>query len=137
MMARLVICPPIQSIVVVTSPMGDHTPPEFAAMTTMPANISRSSCLWSNLRIKDTITMVVVKLSRIALRKNVTVPTSQIKPESLTGLMRAVITSNPLCASMTTTMVIAAIRKRTICAVAINATPSCPLTRAPSSAHRA
>ena len=32
----VVICPPIQSIVVVTSPIGDHAPPELAAMITTP-----------------------------------------------------------------------------------------------------
>ena len=44
MIARLVICPPIHSMVVVTSPIGDQAPPEFAEMTMMPAKNRRSSC---------------------------------------------------------------------------------------------
>ena len=40
-MVVVVSCPPIQSMVVVTSPMGDHAPPALAAMTTMPAKSQR------------------------------------------------------------------------------------------------
>jgi len=41
MMVVVVNCPPIHSIVVVTSPIGDQAPPALAAMTTMPANSHR------------------------------------------------------------------------------------------------
>ncbi|OPZ10761.1 MAG: hypothetical protein BWZ07_02458 [Alphaproteobacteria bacterium ADurb.BinA280] len=129
MMARLVICPPIHSMVVVTSPMGDQAPPEFAATTMMPAKNSRSSCLASSLRISEIMTMVVVRLSRMALRKKVTKPTSHIKLVSFVVRMREVITSKPSCASITSTMVIAPIRKNTICAVAIRDSLSCSPTR--------
>jgi hypothetical protein len=37
------ICPPIHNIVVVTSPIGDQTPPALAAITVIPTNRSRSS----------------------------------------------------------------------------------------------
>ncbi len=36
MMPEAVIWPPIQSMVVVTSPIGDQAPPALAAITTMP-----------------------------------------------------------------------------------------------------
>ena len=117
MISMAVICPPIQSMVVVTSPMGVHAPPALAAITMMPAKKSRSSRLPSSFFISDTITMVVVKLSRIELRKNVTMPTIHIRSESLVVLMREVITSKPLCASTTSTMVMAPIRKKTIWAM--------------------
>jgi hypothetical protein len=85
MMASVVIWPPIHSMVVVTSPIGDQAPPELAAMTMMPAKNRRSSCLASSLRISEIITMVVVRLSRTALRKKVTKPTSHISETSLVG----------------------------------------------------
>ncbi len=37
MILAVVICPPIQSMVVVTSPIGDQAPPALAAMTIIPA----------------------------------------------------------------------------------------------------
>ena len=68
-MVVVVSCPPIQSMVVVTSPMGDHAPPALAAMTTMPAK-SHRVCLSSiSLRSKETITIDVVKLSSNAEKK--------------------------------------------------------------------
>ena len=36
-MAAEVTCPPIHSMVVVTSPIGDQAPPALAAITTSPA----------------------------------------------------------------------------------------------------
>ena len=72
------------------------------------------------------MTMAVVILSRMALRKKVTTPTSQIREESFDVLMRRVMTSKPLWASTTSTMVMAPTRKKTICAV--------PMTDSPSSA---
>ena len=68
-------------------------------------------------------------LSRMALRKNVTNPTSHISVESWVVRMRVVMTSKPLCASTTSTMVMAPIRKNTICAVPISDSPNCSLTR--------
>ncbi|EKD39862.1 MAG: hypothetical protein ACD_75C00272G0004 [uncultured bacterium] len=43
MIARVVIWPPIHSMVVVTSPIGVQAPPALAAMTMIPAKNSRSS----------------------------------------------------------------------------------------------
>ncbi len=57
------IWPPIHSMVVVTSPIGDQGPPAFAAITTMPANFNLSSWFGTNLRISESTTIVVVKLS--------------------------------------------------------------------------
>ena len=42
-MLAALICPPIQSMVVVTSPMGDQAPPAFAAIIISPENISFNS----------------------------------------------------------------------------------------------
>jgi len=128
MMPRLVTCPPIHSIVVVTSPIGDQAPPELAEITMMPARNSRSWCLSSSLRSNDTITMVVVRLSRIALSTKVTIAISNMRLDSLVVLMREVITSKPLCASTTSTMAMAPIRKNTICAVAVSDSPSCSVS---------
>ncbi|MGY3459863.1 hypothetical protein ACVWW5_005313 [Bradyrhizobium sp. LM3.4] len=111
------ICPPIHSMVVVTSPITVHAPPAFAAMTMREANSRRSSRLAISRWISETMTMVVVRLSRIALRKKVTKPISHIRRIWLVVLMREVMTSKPSWASMTSTMVIAPIRKNTICAV--------------------
>src|SRR3990170_983075 len=66
-----VICPPIQSIVVVTSPIGDQAPPALAAMIINPTKNNLISRLGMSFRIKDTITMVVVRLSKTADRKKV------------------------------------------------------------------
>ena len=78
MMFNGVICPPIHSMVVVTSPITVHAPPALAAMTTTEANSRRSSRRAISRWISETITIVVVKLSRIALRTNETKPTSHI-----------------------------------------------------------
>ena len=128
MMDPAVICPPIQSMVVVTSPIGDHAPPELAAMTMSPANSKRSSRLSSSFFSNDTITMVVVRLSKIALRKKVTPLTSHNKDESWVVLIREVTTSKPLWASTTSTMVMAPIKKNTICAVLTKVSASSWLT---------
>ena len=70
--------------------------------------------------MSETMTMVVVRLSRIELRKKVTKPTIHINDESLVVLMREVMARKPSCASTTSTMVMAPIRKKTICAVPIS-----------------
>ena len=78
-MCRGVICPPIQSMVVVTSPIGDQAPPALAAMITIPAKNFR----WSEFEIifqsKETITIEVVRLSRTAERKKANKPIVQSK----------------------------------------------------------
>ena len=114
-----VICPPIQSMVVVTSPMGDHAPPAFAAITIIPAKNNLSSRLSRSLRTKEIITIVVVKLSKIELRKKATQQIIHSNIGKLCVLILAVTTSKPWCASTTSTMAMAAIKKKTICAVPI------------------
>src|SRR5688572_25563849 len=89
------IWPPIHSMVVVTSPMGDHAPPALAAMTIIPAKNKRMSLLGTNFRTRETITMAVVRLSKRAERKKVT---QQITHNNVFGffvLMRSVIMLNP------------------------------------------
>ena len=71
MMVVVVNCPPIHSIVVVTSPIGDQAPPALAAMTTMPAKSQRVCRSSMSLRNSDTMTMDVVKLSSRAEKKKV------------------------------------------------------------------
>mmetsp|Transcript_17693 Transcript_17693/g.28963 ORF Transcript_17693/g.28963 Transcript_17693/m.28963 type:complete len:147 (-) Transcript_17693:1226-1666(-) len=70
----------IQSIVVVTSPIGVQTPPALAATTTIAPNNLLSSSLGTNFLSKDTITIVTVKLFKIAERKNVKKPITQNNP---------------------------------------------------------
>mmetsp|Transcript_50929 Transcript_50929/g.75522 ORF Transcript_50929/g.75522 Transcript_50929/m.75522 type:complete len:266 (-) Transcript_50929:1238-2035(-) len=76
----VVSCPLIHSIVVVTSPMGVHTPPAFAATTTMAPKRRRSTSFGTNLRRRDTMTMVTVRLLRMEERKKVRNPIVQKSP---------------------------------------------------------
>src|SRR5690606_33119116 len=71
-MVLVVTWPPFHSIMVVTSPMGDHAPPELAAIIIKLAKNQRSIFLSINLRRMATITIVVVRLSNTADRKKVT-----------------------------------------------------------------
>ena len=66
-----VIIPAFHSIMVVTSPIGENAPPEFAAMITNEAYIIRSFLSWTSLRRIITITILVVRLSKIADKKKV------------------------------------------------------------------
>ena len=84
----------------------------------------------SSFWVSDTITIVVVKLSRIALRKKVTKPINHISVTCLVVRIAEVITSKPLCASITSTIVMAPIRKNTIWAVEETDSLSCWLTAA-------
>ncbi len=114
MISSDVIRPAIQSIVVVTSPMVVQAPPAFAAITIIDANSSRSSFSILNFDSRETITMAVVKLSSIDDIKNVIqVITHNSERLDLTPI-RLVIRSNPSCASMSSTMVIAPSRKKSI-----------------------
>jgi hypothetical protein len=90
-----VICPPIQSIVVVTSPIGDHAPPALAAITIIPPKNKRMSLFGTSFRISDTITMEVVRLSSNADKKKVTQQTTHSKVFGFFVLMRSVIILNP------------------------------------------
>ena len=73
----LVMFPPIQSMVVVTSPIGDQAPPAFAAITIIPIKKRRSSLSSMSFARRVIMTMVVVKLSRTAERKNAVNPVIQ------------------------------------------------------------
>ena len=75
------------------------------------------------------MTIVVVRLSSIALRKKVTIPTSHIRVTCFLVRISEVITSKPLCASITSTIVMAPIRKKTIWAVEETDSLSCCSTR--------
>mmetsp|Transcript_48054 Transcript_48054/g.82006 ORF Transcript_48054/g.82006 Transcript_48054/m.82006 type:complete len:274 (-) Transcript_48054:409-1230(-) len=61
----------IQSMVVVTSPIGVHTPPALAATTTSAPNSFLSSLSGTSFRSRDTMTMVTVRLFKMAERKKV------------------------------------------------------------------
>ncbi len=63
--------PATHSMMVVTSPMGLQAPPEFAARMTMPPKNQRSCLSGINFLRSVTITMAVVRLSRIAEKKKV------------------------------------------------------------------
>ena len=122
------ICPPIQSMVVVTSPIGDQAPPALAAITIIPAKNRRISLSGINFRIKDTITMVVVKLSKTEERKKATKQTTQSNTIGFLVLMRSVMNLNPWCASTNSTMVMAPIKKKRICAISLRWCPNCSTT---------
>ena len=119
MMAAAEICPPIQSMVVVTSPIGDQAPPALAAITIIPAKNRRISLSGINFRTKETITMVVVKLSNTEDKKKATIHTTQSRAIGFFVLMRSVMNLNPWCASTNSTMVIAPIKKNRICAISL------------------
>ena len=118
-MAPALSWPPIHSMVVVTSPMGDQAPPALAAITTRPAKMSWSSARASSLRNREIITMVVVRLSSAADRKNVNRPISHSRVDCLRVLIRSVTTENPRCASISSTITMAPIRKNRISAISL------------------
>src|SRR5688572_22566512 len=89
------IWPPIQSMVVVTSPIGDHAPPALAAITIIPAKNSRMSLFGTNFLIKDTITIEVVRLSNKAERKNVTQQITHSKAFGFLVFILSVIIRKP------------------------------------------
>mmetsp|Transcript_8086 Transcript_8086/g.16879 ORF Transcript_8086/g.16879 Transcript_8086/m.16879 type:complete len:408 (-) Transcript_8086:944-2167(-) len=102
----------IQSMVVVTSPMGVHTPPAFAATTTMAPKRRRSDSEGMILRRRDTMTIVTVRLLRMEDRKKVRKPITQKSCFFELTLMAFVTTLKPWWASTTSTMVEAARRKK-------------------------
>ena len=85
----------IHSMIVVTSPIGDHAPPLLAASTITPANIQRSFCSGSKRRIIITIIIVVVMLSSTALMKNETNAIIHISCLLFLALIRSVIKLKP------------------------------------------
>lgn len=125
---KLVIWLPIQSMVVVTSPIGDHAPPAFTAMMTSPANTSRSSRFGNIFDKREIMTIVVVRLSKIADRKKLTNPTIHSNVRFLFPRKNAATQSNPSCASMISTIVIAPMRKNRMPAISATFSISSVLT---------
>src|SRR6188768_4203807 len=89
------ICPPIHSIVVVTSPIGDHAPPAFAPITIMPQKNSLIFLSGTSFLVRDTIKIAVVRLSSSAERKKVTQHITHNKVFGFFVVIRSVITLNP------------------------------------------
>ena len=109
-----VTLPLTQSIIVVTSPMGDHAPPLLAAMMMILANSQRSFCSGIIRRISMTITMAVVMLSNTADIKKVRIEISHNNVTFLRVVMRLVMIENPPWTSISSTIVIAPIRKKRV-----------------------
>mmetsp|Transcript_2759 Transcript_2759/g.5173 ORF Transcript_2759/g.5173 Transcript_2759/m.5173 type:complete len:271 (-) Transcript_2759:691-1503(-) len=116
MMGTVVIWPPIHSIVVVTSPMGVHAPPALAAITTTAPSSLRSSPESPGriFRRSEIMTMVEVRLSRMAERKKVTPPINHINFFLLRVVILLVMRLKPWWESTISTMVMAPIRKNRI-----------------------
>ena len=88
--------PLIQSMVVVTSPIGDQAPPAFAAITARDTNQILSSFVGTNFRSKETSTIVAARLSKVAERKNARIEIKISMVLFLVVLILFVITANPL-----------------------------------------
>ncbi len=108
---------PIHSIVVVTSPIGDQAPPALAAITPIQTNQRRSILSGTNRLKSETNTIVEAKLSRVADKKNASIQTNQSIFFLLFVVILLVITENPLCKSINSTIVMAPIRNTNISAV--------------------
>ena len=104
-------------MVVVTSPIGDHAPPAFAAIITNDAKYNRSSCEATNLRIIVIITIVVVKLSKMADKKKAKREIMTNKEYFEVAFIRSERILNPWCKSMSSTIVIAPIKNNNISAI--------------------
>mmetsp|Transcript_14064 Transcript_14064/g.28866 ORF Transcript_14064/g.28866 Transcript_14064/m.28866 type:complete len:225 (-) Transcript_14064:849-1523(-) len=118
----------IHSIVVVTSPIGVHTPPAFAATTTIAPNSLRSTGSGMIFLSSETITIVTVRLFRMEERKNVRKPMIQKSCFLSLVLMLSVTTLKPWCASTTSTMVLAARRKKHMSETSASCSFSCSRT---------
>ena len=109
--------PLIHSMMVVTSPIGEKAPPLLAATITIEAKMSLSfgSCI--SLRSTMIITIEVVRLSRMAERKNVINATrhSSLRFERVFIVSRTKL--KPPLASTISTMVMAPMRKNSVSAV--------------------
>ena len=110
----VVITPLIHSMMVVTSPMGEKAPPELAAITTSAAYISRSPRLCTSFLSTMIITILVVRLSKMAERKKVIKAILHISLR-LERVFRASRTKlKPPFESTISTIVIAPIRKNSV-----------------------
>ena len=95
MILAAVTCPPIQSIIVVISPIGDQAPPALADRITIPANIHKSSLSLISLVSKAAITIAVVKLSKAAEKKKVIILKIHNKATLLFVVILSVIIEKP------------------------------------------
>ena len=109
-----VMRPLFQSMMVVTSPMGEKAPPELAAMITREAYLMRS--LWSltSLRNIIIITMLVVRLSSMADRKNVMMAMRHSRLRLLVVRIKSRTKLKPPFWSTSSTMVMAPIKKNKV-----------------------
>ena len=112
-----VMLPFIQSIIVVTSPIGDHAPPAFAARITIPAKNQRVFLSATSFLSNAHITIEVVKLSSTADMKNVRIEIIHNNFLLLVVVILSVIIEKPSCLSTISTIVIAPNRKKSISAV--------------------
>ena len=101
MMFIVVICPPIHNIVVVIVADGRPGAAGIGCNDDDAGKEEAVGMVRQSFRISEIITMVVVRLSNRALRKNVTKPTSHISVDNCWVRMRLVMTSKLLCASTT------------------------------------
>ena len=118
--------PETHSMMVVTSPIGDHAPPELAARITIPAKNQRSFLSPISLRSRATITIEVVMLSRMADMKKARIQMTHSNFTFFVVAILSVMILNPPCVSISSTMVIAPSRKKMISAVSPRACTSCP-----------
>mmetsp|Transcript_15262 Transcript_15262/g.45248 ORF Transcript_15262/g.45248 Transcript_15262/m.45248 type:complete len:365 (-) Transcript_15262:377-1471(-) len=109
----VVTWPPMYSIVVVMSPIGVHAPPALEATTTMPPSRWRNAWSCTNFCSNEIMTITTVRLFSTEDRRNVRMPTTSRRSRFLVALIDFVMMSNPLCASMISTMVRAPSRKNT------------------------
>lgn len=107
--------------------MGEKAPPLLAAMTITLAKIHRSFCPLIIRRSSMIIMIVVVMLSSTADIKKVMIDSNQSSLRLLRVLMWSVMTWNPPCRSISSTMVMAPIRKKSISLVS----PSCSISCVP------
>ena len=109
-----VITPLFQSMMVVTSPIGENAPPELAAMMTREAYITRSLRSLTSLRNIIIITMEVVRLSRMALRIKVMMAIRHSNERLLFVFSVSLTKLKPPFWSTSSTMVMAPIRKKSV-----------------------
>jgi len=109
-----VISPLFHSIMVVTSPIGENAPPEFAAIITSEAYIMRSFFSFTSLRNIIIITIDVVRLSRMADRMNVMNAMRQSSFFLLLVFIVSLTKLNPPFWSTSSTIVIAPMRKNSV-----------------------
>ena len=101
--------------------MGEKAPPELAAIITSEAYIMRSLCLLTSLRRIMIITMLVVRLSRMAERMNVKKAMRHSNARLLFVFITLRTQLKPPFWSTISTMVMAPIRKKSV----VEVSPRC------------